>query len=267
MIKILFIGDIFGDPGIEAVKFGLNRLREESKRYDFIIANVENVNKGYGISPREFEILDELNIGCMTSGNHIWDRFESVKTLEENDIILRPANYPPGNPGFGWQIFNLNADTQIAVINLQGRVYMNEIDCPFRKAEEIFEEMGDKCRIKIVDFHAEATSEKQALGWFLDGRVSAVLGTHTHVQTADERILPGGTGYLTDVGMTGSYDSVIGVKVEGALYRFLKGRPSKFQVAETNLKFSAVELVLDETTGKAQEVNRIFLDCNDKPNR
>jgi len=196
----------------------------------------------------------------MTSGNHIWDRPEISKYINDEPKLLRPANYPQSNPGFGWQVYEVNADVKIAVVNLQGRIFMPTIDCPFITADRILEEIGLDYNNIIVDFHAEATSEKQAMGWYLDGRVSAVVGTHTHVQTADERLLPGGTGVITDVGMCGPYDSIIGMEIEPALFRLLKGRSSRLKVASDNLKFAGVEIEIDENNGKCKCVNKILRD-------
>jgi metallophosphoesterase (TIGR00282 family) len=196
----------------------------------------------------------------MTSGNHIWDRPDVSKYINDQPKLLRPANYPQGNPGFGWQIYQSKKDVKVAVINIQGRVYMQSIDCPFQAADKILEQLSDDCEIVIVDFHADASSEKQAMGWYLDGRVSAVIGTHTHVQTAETRVLPGGTGVITDVGMCGPYDSVIGMQVEDALFRLLKGRPNRLHLATHNLKFAAAELEIDEANGKCKSIERMLLD-------
>ena len=262
-MKILFIGDIMGNPGMQAVSRAQVLFKEQGRAFDFVIGNVENSANGFGINKDAWAKLQGLGLNCMTSGNHIWDRPEVNKYLNEEPRLLRPANYPPGSPGFGWQVFevkNKNTDNKITVINLQGRIYMQNIDCPFQTAEHILEDLGDRSNCIVVDFHADASSEKQAMGWFLDGRVSAVVGTHTHVQTAEERVLPGGTGFITDVGMCGSYDSVIGMETEDALFRLIKGRPNRLRVATGNVKFAAVILDIDEKSGKCQNIERLLLD-------
>jgi len=259
-MKILFVGDMMGNPGIRAVADTLDVFKKEKRDYDFIIANVENAAGGFGINKDSWDKMAELSIDCMTSGNHIWDRLEIHKYINDEPKLLRPANYPIGNPGFGWQVYETQTGGQIAVINLQGRVYMNNIDCPFITADKILEEIGDRYKNIIVDFHADASSEKQAMGWYLDGRVSAVIGTHTHVQTAETRVLPGGTGFIADVGMCGPYDSVIGMEIEAALFRLLKGRPNRLQVAAGNIKFAAVHLEIDEQNGKCKYIERMLID-------
>lgn len=262
-MKILFIGDIMGNPGMHAVSQAQVLFKEQGRAFDFVIANIENSAGGFGLNKDAWAKLQPLNFDCMTSGNHIWDRPDVSQFLNEEPKLLRPANYPPGSPGFGWQIFdvkNKTTDAKIAIINLQGRIFMQNIDCPFQAADSILEQIGDKCKIIMVDFHAEATSEKQAMGWFLDGRVSAVVGTHIHVQTAEERILPGGTGFITDVGMCGAYDSVIGMEIEDALFRFIKGRPNRLKVAAGNVKFAALSLDIDNESGKCLKVERLLWD-------
>jgi metallophosphoesterase (TIGR00282 family) len=262
-MKILFIGDIVGDPGIRAVAGTLRAFKNQNLEFDFIIANVENAANGFGINRDAWERLSRLNLDCLTSGNHIWDRPEGQKYLNDQPKLLRPANYPAGNPGFGWQVFETAAGASIAVINLQGRVYMNAIDCPFAAADRILAELGDRCSNIVVDFHADASSEKQAIGWYLDGRVSAVVGTHTHIQTAETRILPGGTGFIADVGMCGPYDSVIGMDIEASLIRMLRGRPSRLKVASDNIKFAAATLEIDEQNGKCRHIERMLIDVVD----
>ena len=198
-----------------------------------------------------------------TSGNHIWDRREVLTYLDSEPRYLRPANYPEGNPGFGSGIFTANNGLKLAVANLMGRTFMVDIDCPFRKAEALLTKLRAETSIIIVDFHAEATSEKQAFAWFLDGRVSAVIGTHTHVQTADEKILPGGTAYITDCGMTGAHESVIGIRKEDALERFLTMIPKRFGVAERDVRLQGVLLEIDETSGLATKIERVDLKAGD----
>lgn len=259
-MKILFIGDIMGDPGFKAVDSAFRSFAAEKRNFDFICANVENASSGFGVKKSTLEQLKKFEFDCMTSGNHIWDRPEIYKFINEEPSLLRPSNYPPGNPGFGWQIFETESKIKVAVINLQGRIYMQQIDCPFQEADHILEQIGDECQVILVDFHADASSEKQAMAWHLDSRVSVVCGTHTHVQTADERILPGGTGMITDVGMCGSYNSVIGMEIDDALFRLIKGRPNRLRVATENVKFAGVEIEIDETSGKCIDIKRILLD-------
>jgi metallophosphoesterase (TIGR00282 family) len=261
-MKALFIGDIVGTPGIRAVSAALRDFKNRGRNFDFVIANVENAAGGFGINKDAWERLSSCEIDCMTSGNHIWDRPDAQKYLSDEPRLLRPANYPSGNPGFGWQIYNSRTGSQVAIINLQGRVYMGAIDCPFITADKILEEISKNYEIIIVDFHADASSEKQAMGWFLDGRVSAVIGTHTHIQTAETRILPGGTGFIADVGMCGPYDSVIGMEIEASLFRLLKGRSSRLKVADSNIKFAAVQLEIDEQSGKCQAIERMLIDID-----
>lgn len=261
MMRILFIGDIVGDPGIEAVAKTMADFRTKGIMADFIIANVENIAGGFGVTEKALKKIEQFGIDCFTSGNHIWNRPEAEEILNRNNKLLRPANYPPANPGFGWQLYRTKANQDVAVINLQGRIYMQTIDCPFRLADEILEQIGGRCKVIIVDFHADASSEKQAMGWYLDGRVSAVVGTHTHVQSAEARILPNGTGFITDVGMCGPYDSVIGMRTEDALSRFLKGRPERLHVAEGNLKFAGVMMEIDERSGNCISIERLLVEA------
>lgn len=259
-MRFLFIGDIMGEPGIQAVIKTLARFRQDGQKFDFVAANVENAASGYGVNRETLRRLAGLGLDCMTSGNHIWNRPEVYDILHEEKRLLRPANYPVGNPGFGWQAYTAANGAEVVVINLQGRVYMQEIDCPFQAADRILDQIGERYKIILVDFHADATSEKQAMGWYLDGRVSAVIGTHTHVQSAETRVLPRGTGFITDVGMCGPYDSVIGMQIEDALVRFLKGRPNRLRVATQNIKFAGMILEIDERTGRCQAVQRLLND-------
>ena len=255
-MRILFIGDIVGKPGREALRLLLPQLAKKYK-VDFSIANAENAAGGSGITPRIAEELFGFGLNMLTSGDHIWKRKEVLEILDSEMRILRPANYPPGSPGRGWGSIETKKGKTLGVINLEGRVFMSTLDCPFKCAKEALEELKEKTSVILVDIHAEATSEKIALGWFLDGMVSAVLGTHTHVQTADERILPGGTAYITDLGMTGPYDSVIGRKVEQILARFLTQMPVRFEMAQDNVQLHGVVLDIDEKTGKATSIERI----------
>jgi len=260
-VKLLFIGDIIGKPGRQAVSRELHRLVD---RYmvDLVIANGENAAGGFGITEETANDLYKCGIDVLTSGNHIWDKKESVAFVNREEKLLRPANYPEGAPGRGSGLFTTAGGSKVAVLNLEGRVFMNNLDCPFRTADREIGRLRSETPIILVDFHAEATSEKTSLGWYLDGRVSALIGTHTHIQTADERILPGGTAYLTDAGMTGSIDSVIGVRKEEAITKFLSQLPKKFEVAKNNLRLNAVVISVDEGSGKAVSVERINIDCN-----
>ncbi len=254
-MRILFIGDIMGSPGRKAAAVALPPLAGTGGGFDFVIANCENAAAGKGITKKIAEELFALGIDGMTSGNHIWDKSEGVAVLQEEKRIVRPANYPDDCPGRGLMILEKNG-MRLAVANLQGRVFMPPIDCPFRKADELLSKAGDVPL--LVDFHAEATSEKKALAYYLDGRAAAVIGTHTHVQTADEDIFPGGTAYISDAGMTGGHRSSIGMKFEGVLPKFLTGMPSRFEVSGDGLALNAVALTIDEETGKAVEISRII---------
>ena len=257
-MKVLFVGDLNGKPGRKCLEAYLAECRRNHLQYDFIIANAENAAAGFGLTKEISQKLTHIGVDCQTSGNHIWDKKEIFSYFESEPRLLRPANYPAGAPGSGYNIFDTHDGDRIAVINLQGRIFMWNIDCPFQTVDRILREIKGKVNNIIVDFHAEATSEKQALGRYLDGRVSAVLGTHTHVQTADERVFPGGTGYITDVGMTGPYDSVIGIEIQDALYRITRGMPNRFTVAENDVRLAAVEIDIDPATGKAKSIQRIF---------
>jgi len=255
-VGVLFISDVVGRPGRTAVARLVPGLRERFA-IDLCIANGENAANGFGLTP---DLADELfgnGIDVLTSGNHVWDRKEILPSLEVSDQILRPANYPPDAPGRGATVRTVGDGVRVGVICLQGRVFMHESDCPFRTADRVVAELAQDTSLIVVDFHAEATSEKIALGWFLDGRVSAVIGTHTHVQTADERILPGGTAYLTDAGMTGPFDSMIGTEREAALGRFLTQVPRRFAVAEGDVRLSAAVITLDRETGRALAIERL----------
>jgi metallophosphoesterase (TIGR00282 family) len=251
---ILFLGDIIGRPGRRALKRHLSSLvRKHSAAV--VIANGENAAGGVGITDEVGrELLTQVDV--LTSGNHIWDKKEAIDYLKKEPRLLRPANYPPENPGKGTHIFEAGSGQKLGVLNLQGRVFMEPIDCPFRIADKEVEELRALTPVIIVDFHAEATSEKQAMGWYLDGRVSAVIGTHTHVPTADERILPQGTAFITDVGMVGAYNSVIGIRRDQALKRFLTSRPQRFEPAKKGVFFSAVFVEVDNQTGKALSIQR-----------
>ena len=254
-MKILFIGDVVGKGGRRAVTELLPKLIDQG--VDFVIANGENASGGMGITPPHAEQLLDAGINCITSGNHIWRKKELISFLEGDPHILRPANYPPGTPGRGSGIYTTRNGTKVGVVNLEGRVFMRPLESPFQRAEEHVSSLRKETKVIIVDFHAEATSEKMAMGWFLDGEVSAVLGTHTHVQTADERLLPGGTAYITDVGMTGPRDSVIGVKKEIALERFLTMLPNKFEPASGRVELQGAIVEVDERTGLSSGIRRV----------
>ena len=255
-VRILFIGDIVGRPGRDLVRLGLRPLAEHH-RPDLIIANVENAAAGFGITREIGDHLLEWGIDVMTSGNHIWDKKEALAYIGTEPRLLRPANYPAGAPGNGSYIARTRDDVSVGVINVMGRVFMLNIDDPFAVVVREIAAVRQRTRIIFVDFHAEATSEKVAMGWHLDGKVTAVVGTHTHVQTADDRVLPKGTAYLTDVGMTGPHDSIIGVEVEAALGRFLTALPRKFETATGNPRLNAVLVEADEATGRATDIERL----------
>lgn len=251
-LRILFFGDIIGRPGRRVFRKFLPRLK---KKYapDMIVANGENAAGGIGITEKIGQELFTY-VDVITSGNHIWDKKEALDYLNRERYLLRPANYPEDNPGKGACVWTENEGIKVGVISLQGRVFMEPIDCPFRAADREVEALRKITPVILVDIHAEATSEKQALGWYLDGRVSAVLGTHTHVPTADMRLLPKGTAYMTDVGMVGGYDSVIGIRKEQALTRFLSSRPQRFEPSRERGVCSTVCITVDPRTGKALDI-------------
>ena len=253
-MKILFVGDIFGSPGRRIVADHVEDI-VKTNQIDLAIANAENAAGGFGITPAIAEDLFALGLDVLTSGNHVWDKRELYDYLNRQPRLLRPANYPEG-PGHGLVTVKARNGVECAVINLQGRTYMPSTDCPFRKADLLLSQIDPAVKVKFVDFHAEVTSEKIAMGWYLDGRVSAVVGTHTHVPTADTRILPGGTAYQTDCGMTGPYRSVIGVETETILQRFLSGLPVRMEAAKHGAELHSVIVDVDEETGKARAVRR-----------
>ncbi len=255
-MKIIFIGDIVGRPGREAVKKLLPELKKEHG-IDFSIANAENAAGGSGINQQVAEELFSSGVDVLTSGDHIWKKKEIFEIINKETRILRPANYPQGSPGAGYAAFKTKDGVNIGVVNVNGRVFMDALDCPFRTSAKAREELAKETKVIIVDIHAEATSEKIALGWFLDGKVSAVVGTHTHIQTADDKVLPKGTAYITDVGMTGPYDSVIGRRVEDVLERFVSSIPVRFEVASDNIQLHGVILDIDQGSGKANSILRI----------
>jgi hypothetical protein len=262
VIRILFIGDVMGGPGRRAVEAHVEGLVDR-ERIDFVIANIENIAGGFGLTAKVLQELEGLPVDVWTSGNHVWDKKEGVPLLDAHPSLLRPANYPDGNPGRGWCVEETAAGVPVAVINLQGQALMAPIDNPFRVADRVLEEIRLKheaVRIIVVDMHAEATSEKQAIGWYLDGRVTAVLGTHTHVPTADERILPAGTAFQTDVGMTGPYESVIGMRPDKVIERFLLGTPRSFEPAKRDVQLRGAIVDADEETGRALAIRRLRVD-------
>lgn len=257
-MNVLFIGDIVGKTGRTAVKALLPKLVEAYK-IDFAIANGENLAGGFGITEKTATEMFGSGIHIITSGNHIWDKKESLPYIAKENRVLRPLNYPPGVPGFGSVILGLSGSIKVSVLNVSGRVFMSHMDCPFRVSEEEIKRLKETVKVIIVDFHAEATSEKLAFGYFVDGKVSAVIGTHTHVQTADERILPKGTAYITDVGMTGPSDSIIGVQKEEVIERFLLQIPKRFEVAKGPAVLQAVVISIDTDTGRAYSIQRLSL--------
>ncbi|MDM7914177.1 MAG: TIGR00282 family metallophosphoesterase [Candidatus Eisenbacteria bacterium] len=254
-MNILFVGDIFGKPGRRAVRELLPGLRREHE-IDFCIGNAENAASGAGITPEIVQELLDAGLDVLTGGNHTFDRKEGHAILDDDLRVLRPANYPDLVPGRGVGLYPRGTE-KIAVVSLMGRVFMPALDDPFRKADELLEDLAQATSIILVDFHAEATSEKQAMGWYLDGRASVVVGTHTHVQTADERILPRGTAYLTDAGMTGPHDSVIGVRKELALERLRTAMPVRFQPAEGDVRLHGLVVRVDPQSGRARMVQRV----------
>lgn len=254
LLRILFIGDIVGRQGRKIVETLLPAIKSELG-IDFTIANCENAAGGFGVTIKIVEELKQAGIDVLTSGNHIWDRQEIVTYLDTVPILLRPLNYPEGVPGRGRGIYEVKNGLKVCVVNLMGRVFMRPIDCPFKAIDNLLRHVEPM--VTFVDMHAEATSEKIAMGWYLDGRVAAVIGSHTHVQTADERILPGGTAYITDAGMTGSIDSVIGIERDAIIKRFLSGIPTRFEAATENVWLMGVAVTIDLETGKATSIERI----------
>src|SRR2546426_2716236 len=260
-MNILFIADIFGSPGRRAVRDLLPEL-VSSMGIDFLIANVETAAAGFGVTKDILEELKSLGVECMTSGNHIWARREVLPVLDQEPLRLPPHTYPRGVPGSGSKVLKTRSGVPMGVLNLMGRVFMNDIECPFRTADREIEILREQAKVIFVDFHAEATAEKIALCWYLDGRVSAVVGTHTHVQTADEQIFPKGTGYLTDAGMTGPHDSVIGVQKELAIRKFLTQLPTRFEPPTGGVKLHGVHLDLDEETGRCRYIERVAVNLD-----
>jgi len=255
-LNLLFVGDVVGRAGRQILA---QRLPSLVDRYmvDLVVANAENAAAGYGLTQPVMKELYEAGADVLTSGNHIWDKKEIIEVLKKDKRLLRPHNYPQGLAGQGYGLYETAGGIPVAVINLEGRVFMKNLDCPFLSADQILDKIRGQAKIILVDFHAEATSEKQALGYYLAGRVSAVVGTHTHVQTADEKILSGGTGYLTDVGMSGAQDAIIGNQKDAALQRFLTQMPVKLEVAKKDPLLCAVLLTLDEESGRCTSIQRL----------
>jgi metallophosphoesterase (TIGR00282 family) len=255
-MRLLFVGDIVGKPGRAILARALPRLVERD-RLDFVIANVENAAGGFGVTRETAEAVLATGVHVMTSGNHIWDKKEALAYIAREPRLLRPINYAAGAPGLGAGVFSTARGPQVAVINAMGRVHMPLVDDPFARLDAELARLREVTPIVVVDFHAEVTSEKIALAWHLDGRASLVVGTHTHVATADERVLPGGTACITDVGMTGPHDSVIGVDKAAAIGRFLNGLPTRFDTATGDPRLNAVRVEIDEATGRARAIERV----------
>jgi 2',3'-cyclic-nucleotide 2'-phosphodiesterase len=255
-MRLLFIGDIVGKPGRDLIRRGVSALVEHHQ-LDLVVANAENAAAGSGITRELGDQILSWGVDVMTSGNHIWAKREAIDYIGTEPRLLRPANFPNGVPGNGSYLARSSDGRTAGIVNVMGRVFMQQLDDPFAVVMREIEALRARAKIILVDFHAEATSEKIAMGWYLDGKVTAVIGTHTHVQTADDRILPKGTAYLTDVGMTGPHDSVIGVEIEPALSRFLNGMPSRFETATGNPRLNAVIVEADEKTGLAVDIERL----------
>lgn len=258
-MKFLFIGDIVGEAGRKMVRDYVPRLRDKHG-LDFVIANCENMAGGFGITPETYLEMTQAGVDILTGGNHTFDKKEGVPVLENEDNILRPANFPPKTPGRGSGLYTNSKGRKIGVVNLMGRVFMDPLDCPFRMAYSLVDPLLEKTKVILVDFHAEATSEKAAMGWHLDGKATLVTGTHTHVQTGDERLLPNGTAFITDAGMTGPMDSVIGIKKEIILDRFLTKRGRKFETASGDPWLCGVVVTCDETSGRASKIERVRIE-------
>ena len=256
-MRIAMVGDVIGRPGRAAFAKYTAQLRKE-KKIDIVIVNGENSAGGKGVTRTSLDELLHAGADIVTSGNHIWDKKDVLEFIDQEPFLIRPANYPDGTPGKGWCVYPWRAKN-IGVMNLSGRAFMPPMDCPFQKVEDILNELKKECDIILLDFHAETTSEKMAMGWYLDGRVNAVVGTHTHIQTADERILPNGTAYITDLGMVGPWDSVLGVKTDIIIQKFTTGMPVRFDLAAGPNVYSAVILDIDETSNKTVGIERILI--------
>ena len=259
-MRFIYIGDIVGKTGRRIVTERTAYLRRELD-LDFVIVNGENAAHGFGITAKICESLFDAGADVIVTGNHVWDQREILSFIDSEPRLIRPLNFPEGTPGRGAGVFELSDGRRILIAQAQGRLFMDPLDDPYRGIDAIVSEhpLGARVQAALVDFHAEATSEKQALGFFLDGRVSALVGTHTHVPTGDERLLPAGTAYVTDVGMTGPYESVIGMRTEKVLHRFLHQTPSGFEVAKRDVRLAAVDIDIDETTGRARGIERLLL--------
>jgi metallophosphoesterase (TIGR00282 family) len=257
-MRILIFGDVVGRPGRVAVLERVEDLREQHA-VDLVVLNAENVAGGFGVTPSLADQLFGAGVDVLTSGNHIFDKQEVIPYIAAQPRLLRPANYPPGTPGKGVWIGASRTGTRVAVVNLIGRVFMGAADDPFRAADDALQSLPEDVRVRVVDMHAEATSEKSAMGWYLDGRVSAVVGTHTHVQTADERVLPKGTAYLTDIGMTGSYDGVIGMDAQDVIARFTSVTMRRAGHSSGDVRICAALIEVDDETGRAREISRLSL--------
>lgn len=256
-MKILFIGDVFGEPGRAAVKKKVSEIKKE-KGIDFVVANVENAAHGRGVTPKMIDEFLSWGVNAFTAGNHLWDQKEIIPYISQSKLLVRPANYNAQAPGRGSLVFDVYAGVKVCVISVEGQRLMgNAVDSPFAAVDREIAQVKGKVDIILVDCHAETTSEKRAMGWHLNGRVSAVVGTHTHVQTADEEILPFGTAYITDLGMTGPYDSVIGLDKTASLTRFVKQMPAAFEVAKGDVRFCGALIDIEENTGKARQIIRI----------
>lgn len=259
-MNLLFIGDVIGRPGRRVLFRHLGDLCSRLV-VDLVVINGENVAGGFGITAKVAEELFNNGVDVITSGNHVWDKMEALEYITREPRLLRPHNYPEGTPGSGWYVATTASGQRVGILNIMGTVFMQpNLACPFQCADEALNHKPEKLRMVIVDFHAEATSEKMAFGWHLDGRVSAVVGTHTHVPTADERLLHRGTAYISDIGMTGCYDSVIGMSKEQSLNRFLKKLPDRFEVAKGKSRLCAVLIKIDEVSGRSESIERIQLD-------
>lgn len=254
-MRIAFFGDVVGKAGRRGVVQVLSSLRQ-GQGIDFVVANCENSSGGVGVDPGSARELLAAGVDVLTSGNHVWAKREILDYIGDSEVLIRPANFAPSTPGWGYTIRSTTRGVKVAVVNLIGRVFMNTYDCPFRTIDTVLEVVSSRASVVLVDMHAEATSEKVAMGWYLDGRVSAVVGSHTHVQTADDRILPGGTAYLTDAGMCGPRDSVIGVKREQVIRRFLTQMPGRFEVADGPVVVQGVVIDIDEGSGCAIGIRR-----------
>ncbi len=255
-MRILVVGDVVGNPGRKTLKAFLDKNKSD---YDFIIVNGENAAAGFGITTKLCDEILSWGVNVITSGNHIWDKKEIYDYLDGSDRVLRPYNYPQGVPGFGYTVQKDRKGNKIGVISLQGRVFMPPIDCPFTTLNSLLDELRKECKHIIVDFHAEATSEKLALANYVDGKVSVVYGTHTHIQTADNKILSEGTGYISDVGMTGSDNGIIGMKKESIIPKFLTSLPQRFEIAEGKERLNGIDIELDDETGECTKIDRINL--------